>query len=57
MLVDSEAKESYVELKNESDEQQGETYHFFVGLHFGSNIRDSNSRELSSMDLVDAIAV
>ncbi len=57
VLVDSYAKESYVEAKNAGDEPLLETYHFYEGRHFGGNIRDPSLRDVSFLEVVETLAV
>ena len=56
VLVDSWARDGYLESKVVDGELLRETYHFFEGRHFGGNIKDTSLEEVSFLEVVESLA-
>jgi len=56
VLVDSWAREGYLEAKVADGEILRETYHFFEGRHFGGNVKDKSLEDVSFLEVVESLA-
>ena len=56
VLVDSWAREDYLEAKVNDGEVQRETYHFFEGRYFGGNIKDNSLEDVTFVEVAESLA-